>query len=100
MPKGFFPQQDTGQILGATEAPIDISVPEMSQRQLALVRVVKDDPDVQSVYSWIGPPAIGNGRVVINLKPFRERRSTAGPVTAQPERGAARAARSPARDRD
>jgi len=89
IPKGFFPQQDTGQILGATEAPIDISVPEMSQRQLALVRVVKDDPDVQSVYSWIGPPAIGNGRVVINLKPFRDRRSTAGQVMTRLKRAVA-----------
>jgi multidrug efflux pump len=86
IPKGFFPQQDTGQIIGTTEAPIDISVPEMSQRQLAMVRAVKDDPDVESVYSWIGPPTIGNGRLVINLKPFRDRASTAGQVMARLKR--------------
>jgi hydrophobe/amphiphile efflux-1 (HAE1) family protein len=89
IPKGFFPQQDTGQIIGTTEAPLDISVPEMSQRQLDLVRAVKDDPDVQSVYSWIGPPVIGNGRLVINLKPFRERRSTAAQVMSRLKRAAA-----------
>jgi len=83
IPKGFFPQQDTGQIIGTSEAPLDISVPEMSKRQLALVRAVQDDPDVASVYSWIGPPAIGNGRLVINLRPFRERHRTAAEIMAR-----------------
>jgi len=55
----------------------------MSKRQLALVRAVQDDPDVASVYSWIGPPAIGNGRLVINLRPFRERHRTAAEIMAR-----------------
>jgi multidrug efflux pump subunit AcrB len=54
VPKGFFPQQDTGQIMGATEAPPGISAPAMAERQQAMVDVVRSDPDVASVYSWIG----------------------------------------------
>src|SRR5450755_1759343 len=44
VPKGFFPQQDTGQILGTTEAPTDISAPAMAARQLELVNLVMADP--------------------------------------------------------
>jgi multidrug efflux pump len=81
VPKGFFPQQDTGQIQGSTEAPPDISAPAMAERQLELVRLIVADPDVANVYSWISPtPAMNNGRLVINLKPFAERRADAGQI--------------------
>jgi multidrug efflux pump len=84
IPKGFFPQQDTGQIFGTTEAPVDISPPAMADRQLALVRVVMDDPDVSLVYSWIGETSTpNNGRLVIVLKPFGERRANAGQILAR-----------------
>ncbi len=77
IPKGFFPQQDTGQILATTEAAPDISVDEMSLRQQRLVRMIVSDPDVDSVYSWIGPPNVSNGRLVVNLRRFGERRDGA-----------------------
>ncbi|WP_051711401.1 efflux RND transporter permease subunit [Andreprevotia chitinilytica] len=80
VPKGFFPQQDTGQILGSSEAPTDISAPAMAARQLELVRLVVDDPDVAKVYSWIGSTPSNNGRLVINLKPFAERHADAGKI--------------------
>jgi multidrug efflux pump len=82
--KGFFPQQDTGQILGASEAPTDISAPAMAARQLELVKIVSADPDVANVYSWISPtPAMSNGRLVINLKPFDQRSAEAGQIMAR-----------------
>src|SRR5262249_54419552 len=55
IPKGFFPQQDTGQITGITEAAQDISFPAMSERQQALVAILQKDPAIQSVASYIGP---------------------------------------------
>ncbi|HEY4958382.1 MAG TPA: efflux RND transporter permease subunit, partial [Caldimonas sp.] len=81
VPKGFFPQQDTGQIQGSSEAPTDISAPAMAARQLELVEIIVADPDVANVYSWISPtPTLNNGRLVINLKPFAERRADAGQI--------------------
>ncbi|HEY4037858.1 MAG TPA: efflux RND transporter permease subunit [Burkholderiaceae bacterium] len=84
VPKGFFPQQDTGQIFGSTEAPVDISAPAMAARQLALVRVVMEDPDVALLYSWIGENSTpNNGRLVISLKPFAQRRANASQILAR-----------------
>jgi multidrug efflux pump len=80
VPKGFFPQQDTGQILGSTEAPADISAPAMALRQMELVREVVADPDVANVYSWTSASPLNQGRLVINLKPFAARRSDATTV--------------------
>jgi multidrug efflux pump len=84
VPKGFFPQQDTGQIFGSTEAPVDISAPAMAARQLALARVVMEDPDVALVYSWIGENSKpNNGRLVISLKAFNQRRANASQILAR-----------------
>ena len=72
VPKGFFPVQDTGVLLGITEAPQTISFAEMAQRQQALARVVLNDPDVESVSSFIGidgtNATLNSGRIQINLK--------------------------------
>ena len=54
VPKGFFPQQDTGLIVGVTEAPADVSFASMMARQRALADAVRTDPDVASVASFIG----------------------------------------------
>jgi multidrug efflux pump len=80
IPKGFFPQQDTGQIVGSSEAPTDISAPAMALRQMELVRLVMADPDVAKVYSWTNSSPLNQGRLVINLKPFAERRSNADQI--------------------
>jgi len=73
IPKGFFPQQDTGQIVGITEASQDISFPAMSQRQQALVDILLKDPAIESVANYIGPggptATLNQGRVFIVLKP-------------------------------
>ena len=77
VPKGFFPVQDTGVILGITEAPDAISFPAMSERQQAVAKVVLADPAVESLSSFIGidgtNTTLNSGRVLINLKPVGER---------------------------
>jgi multidrug efflux pump len=80
IPKGFFPQQDTGLIIGTTDAAQDISYPAMVEHSQALMRVIMRDPDVDNVYGWIGPPAESTGRMMINLKPFSERHAAASQV--------------------
>src|SRR5262249_52278051 len=54
VPKGLFPVQDTGAILGISEAPQSISFPAMAERQQALVHAILEDPAVASVSSFIG----------------------------------------------
>jgi multidrug efflux pump len=54
IPKGFFPVQDTGLIQGISEAPQSISFPAMAERQQALAAVILEDPDVESLSSFIG----------------------------------------------
>ena len=78
IPKGFFPQQDTGLINGVTEAPADISFQRMIDRQRALAEaIVKDDPDVSTVASFIGADGTNatanSGRLSITLKPGKQR---------------------------
>jgi multidrug efflux pump len=81
VPKGLFPQQDTGLLLGVTEAPPDISFAAMSERQQAVADVVRMDPDVATVSSFIGAdgtnPTLNSGRLSITLKPHKERHSNA-----------------------
>ncbi|AMV21026.1 multidrug efflux RND transporter permease subunit [Planctomyces sp. SH-PL14] len=76
-PKGFFPVQDTGVILGISEAPQDISFQAMKERQLALNRVILEDPAVDSLSSFIGidgtNTTINSGRIQINLKSLEHR---------------------------
>jgi multidrug efflux pump len=77
IPKGFFPVQDTGVILGISEAPQSISFAEMGERQQALARTILEDPAVESLSSFIGVDGtnttINSGRIQINLKPLEER---------------------------
>jgi multidrug efflux pump len=84
MPKGFFPEEDTGLILGVAEAAPDTSFTAMSERIQGLGRIVMADPDVDNVYYWIGPnPTISQGRMMINLKPRKERGASAGDIIAR-----------------
>jgi hydrophobe/amphiphile efflux-1 (HAE1) family protein len=77
IPKGFFPQQDTGLIIGFAEAAQDISFQAMSERQQALINAVLQDPAVDSVGSAIGAGGgnvtLNTGRMFIALKPKGER---------------------------
>jgi multidrug efflux pump len=91
VPKGFFPVQDTGVILGVSEAPAAISFAAMAEGQQALVRVILKDPAVESVSSFIGidgtNTTLNSGRIQINLKPIEERRTSASDIIRrlQPE---------------
>jgi HAE1 family hydrophobic/amphiphilic exporter-1 len=84
IPKGFFPQQDTGLIIGLSEAAQDISYSAMAERQMAVINAVLEDPAVASVGSAIGTgggtTTINNGRMFIALKPNNERDATADQV--------------------
>ena len=84
IPKGFFPVQDTGVILGITEAPQTISFSAMRDRQRAVARAVLEDPAVESLSSFIGVDGINttlnSGRIQINLKPFKERKLSASDI--------------------
>src|SRR6201987_215370 len=91
VPKGFFPVQDTGVILGISEAPDNISFDALAQRQQDLADVILRDPAVSSLSSFIGidgtNTTVNSGRVQINLKPLEERRISASDVIRrlQPE---------------
>jgi hydrophobe/amphiphile efflux-1 (HAE1) family protein len=81
IPKGFFPQQDTGIISGLTDAPQDISFDEMVRRQHIVTDVISKDPDIASYGTGIGGGRpINNGFVVIGLKPRNERKSDADQI--------------------
>ncbi|MBW4028372.1 MAG: multidrug efflux RND transporter permease subunit [Acidobacteria bacterium] len=81
VPKGFFPVEDTGVLLGISEAPQTISFSEMGRRQQELAHVILQDPDVESLSSFIGVDGVNttmnSGRIQINLKPLEERKSRA-----------------------
>ncbi len=84
VPKGFFPVQDTGVIQGISEAPPSISFPAMARRQQSLAQAVLKDPAVASLSSFIGVDGtnttLNSGRMLINLKPLRERGISASEV--------------------
>ncbi|MBI3666937.1 MAG: efflux RND transporter permease subunit, partial [Acidobacteria bacterium] len=77
VPKGFIPNQDTGQIFGFTEAAQDISFEGMVRNQQALAAVVGQDPNIEQFSSSVGaggPNALGNtGRIFMRLKPRSDR---------------------------
>jgi hydrophobe/amphiphile efflux-1 (HAE1) family protein len=83
IPKGFFPQQDTGMIIGIAEAAQNISYPAMAQRMQAVIGTVLKDPAVASVGSQIGASGtttLNDGRMFIALKPQNERNASADQV--------------------
>jgi hydrophobe/amphiphile efflux-1 (HAE1) family protein len=90
IPKGFFPTQDTGIIIGITDAAQDVSFDEMEKLQQTANQVVLHDPAVYSVVSAIGAGTAGqtanNGRMYITLKPWSQRADTATQVIARLDR--------------
>jgi HAE1 family hydrophobic/amphiphilic exporter-1 len=77
IPKGFFPQEDTGFMLAITEAQADISFTAMAERQRQLAEVIRKDPAVLYVNSTVGVggpnSSLNNGRMLVALKPKKER---------------------------
>jgi multidrug efflux pump len=87
VPKGFFPQQDTGALLGVSQASPDVSFPKMMELQRALADVILSDPDVLTVASFIGcdgtNPTTNSGRLTITLAPRERRRASASEISAR-----------------
>jgi multidrug efflux pump len=85
IPKGFFPDQDTGLIQGVSEAGESVSYAAMAERQQELATAILTDPGVASLSSFIGVDGnnvtINSGRFLINLKPRGERRATATAIS-------------------
>ena len=84
IPKGFFPDQDTGLIQGVSEATESISYAKMADRQQALATAILTDPDVASLSSFIGVDGnnvtLNSGRFLINLKPRETRSANAADI--------------------
>jgi len=81
VPKGFFPEQDTGRISGSIQAAQDISFQAMSEKLGKVVSIIKSDPEVDYVTAFTGGGGATNtARMFIALKPFQQRKASAQQV--------------------
>ena len=87
IPKGLLPLQDTGLIVGVTDAPQSISFKAMVERQRVVAEIVQKDQDVVSVASFVGAgtvnPTVNTGRLYLNLKPRDQRQATVSEIIAR-----------------
>jgi multidrug efflux pump len=87
VPKGLLPNQDTGEIIGVTDAGQNISFKAMLERQRQVSDIVAKDPDVRSVAAFVGAgtvnATVNTGRLYIILKPRDERKLTADEIMAR-----------------
>ncbi|HYL00107.1 MAG TPA: efflux RND transporter permease subunit [Steroidobacteraceae bacterium] len=84
IPKGFFPQQDTGVLAGVTDAPQDVSFEAMVTLERRLMKVIGEDPAVAGWAAFVGGGGpLNNGFVFLGLKPRDERDATADQVVAR-----------------
>lgn len=83
VPKGFFPQQDTGRLIGNIQADQSISFQAMRQKLANFVAIVKDDPGVAHVVAFTGGGRRNSGFMFVALKPLAERQATADQVIAR-----------------
>ncbi|MES2979978.1 MAG: efflux RND transporter permease subunit [Pseudomonadota bacterium] len=83
IPKGFFPQQDTGQISGGLRADQSISFQAMQQKLKELVDIIRADPAVDTVVGFTGGGRAGGGFLFVNLKPASERTDKGQAVIAR-----------------
>jgi multidrug efflux pump len=75
IPKGFFPQQDTGSLAGGVQGPQDSSFPAMNESIIQLANVIKSDPAVQNVIAFTGGQGTNNsGNIFVALKPLNIRK--------------------------
>ena len=82
-PKGFFPQQDTGQLNGGLRADQSISFQAMQGKLRQLMGIIKRDPAVDTVVGFTGGSRAGGGFVFVNLKPVSERSESGQAVIAR-----------------
>ncbi|HUI41856.1 MAG TPA: multidrug efflux RND transporter permease subunit [Terriglobia bacterium] len=83
VPKGFFPQQDNGRLMGAIQADQDTSFQAMNNVLLQMVDIIDRDPAVDNVNGWVGGGTLNSARMFISLKPLAERKISADQVIAR-----------------
>jgi len=83
VPKGFFPQQDTGRLSGSIQASQDISFQAMRQKLTEVVEIIQSDPAVDTVMGFSGGSTTNTGRMFIALKPLEERKLSVDQVVAR-----------------
>jgi multidrug efflux pump len=90
IPKGFFPEQDTGRLTGAIQADQATSFQAMELRVAAIENAVRADPGVDTVLAYAGGGTLNTGRMYVNLKPMEERKIDATAIVARLRRRLAR----------
>lgn len=74
IPKGFFPQQDTGRIMGSIQAEQNISFQAMQQKLTQFVTIIQQDPSVETVVGFVGGTTTNSGQVFVTLKELSKRK--------------------------
>jgi multidrug efflux pump len=80
IPKGFFPQQDTGRLMGSIQADQSISFQLMQQKLTQFISIMKNDPAVETVVGFTGSGQTNSGNVYVSLRPLSERKISADQV--------------------
>ncbi|MDR3452258.1 MAG: efflux RND transporter permease subunit [Rhodoferax sp.] len=83
IPKGFFPQQDTGRLVGSIQGDQAISFQAMKQKFAEFVQIVRSDKDVETVVGFTGGGRVNSGFVFVSLKPLGVRKDSADKVIAR-----------------
>jgi multidrug efflux pump len=83
IPKGFFPQQDTGALVGTIQADQSISFQAMQRKLISIMDIIRSDPAVDSIAGFTGGGQRNSGFMYINLKPIRERKASPDQVIAR-----------------
>jgi multidrug efflux pump len=87
VPKGFFPQQDTGRLTGSMVGAQDISFPAMREKLAAFVDIVQRDPAVENVVGFTGGSSVNTARIFVQLKDFRQRKGLTADMVINQLRG-------------
>jgi multidrug efflux pump len=83
IPKGFFPQQDTGRLTGFIQADQSISFQAMQPKLAGFIDIVRADPAVDTVVAFTGGAQRNTGRMFVQLKPLAERKESADKIIAR-----------------
>jgi multidrug efflux pump len=83
IPKGFFPTQDTGRLIGFIQADQSISFQAMQPKLAGFIDIVRADPAVENVVAFTGGAQRNTGRMFVQLKPLAERKESADKIIAR-----------------